>query len=129
MNLVLDFFLVAIGSALGGMARYGSGLLIGKFWRDAFPLATFVINVTGSFMIGALAGWLAQDHPSEAHHSIKLLLIVGVCGGFTTFSSFSLEALNLLRSGQWAIALTYTALSVLVCITATAIGYALYKAA
>ncbi|MBY0429296.1 MAG: fluoride efflux transporter CrcB, partial [Alphaproteobacteria bacterium] len=107
----------------GGCARYGAGLLINANWRDAFPLGTFTINVIGSFLIGALASWLSDTAPDATQNAFKLLLMVGLCGGFTTFSSFSLETLNLLRNGQTTIALGYIAASVVLCVVATAIGY------
>ncbi len=124
--MVMNFFWVALGSAIGGTARYGTGLLVNSTWQGSFPLATFIINVIGSLIIGVLANWLTEL-PEPAQNTYKLLLMVGVCGGFTTFSSFSLETLNLLRSGQTGVALGYIAASVLLCVAATAIGYGLIK--
>ena len=125
--MFLNFFLVALGSTVGGCARYGLSLIINAHWRDAFPFSTFIINVLGSFIIGALAAWLSDAAPNSSEHDYKLLLMVGLCGGFTTFSSFSLETLNLLRSGQATTALGYITASVVVCVVATAIGYSLIK--
>lgn len=125
--MLMNFFLVALGSAVGGCARYGAGLLINANWRDAFPLSTFIVNVVGSFAIGALVGWLSDTAMGPTQNTYKLLLVVGLCGGFTTFSSFSIETLNLLRSGQTTVALGYIAASVVLCLAATAIGYSLLK--
>ena len=125
--MTINFLWVALGSAMGGMARYGVGLLINSYWKDSFPLATFIINVVGSFIIGVLASMLTNMQPESTQSTMRLILMVGVCGGFTTFSSFSLETLDLLRSGQTGIALTYIALSVALCVGATAIGYTLFK--
>ena len=125
--MLMNFLLVGMGSAIGGCARYGAGLLINANWRDAFPLGTFAINVMGSFAIGVLASWLSEASADAPENTYKLLFMVGLCGGFTTFSSFSMETLNLLRSGQTAIALGYIASSVVLCVVATAIGYSLIK--
>ncbi len=124
--MLMNFLLVALGSAVGGCLRYAAGLLINANWREAFPLSTFTINVIGSFVIGLLANWLS-DASDTTQNTYKLLLMVGLCGGFTTFSSFSLETLNLLRDGQTGVALTYIAASVVLCVVATAIGYSLIK--
>jgi CrcB protein len=122
--MVVDFLIVAAGGAVGSMARYGVGVAT-QGWHNSFPLGTFIVNVVGSLVIGLVAGWLATNQNVEAHHQLRLLLAVGLCGGFTTFSSFSLETLTLLRGGQGMVALGYIALSVLVCLGATALGYAL----
>jgi CrcB protein len=122
--LLGDFLLVALGGALGSVARYGVSLLTAG-WHHSFPVATFAVNVSGSLIIGAAAGWLGSDPHPEFHHQARLLLAIGLCGGFTTFSSFSLETLTLLRGGQVTTALSYIALSVLLCLGATALGYAL----
>lgn len=124
--MFMNFIWVALGSAIGGTARYGTGLMINSSWQVSFPLATCTINIIGSFIIGVLASWLSTM-PEADQQTYKLLLMVGVCGGFTTFSSFSLETLNLLRSGQTGVALGYIAASVLLCVAATAIGYSIIK--
>jgi len=122
--MLFDFLLVAAGGAVGSMARYGAGLAT-QGWHHSFPLGTFIVNIVGSLVIGLVAGWIAADAHPETHHQMRLLLAVGLCGGFTTFSSFSLETFTLLRGGQGMVALGYIALSVLLCLGATAIGYAL----
>jgi CrcB protein len=122
--ILTEFLLVALGGAVGSMARYGVGLAA-KGWHQTFPIGTFIVNVVGSLMIGLVAGWLSGTQSQDFHHQMRLLLAVGLCGGFTTFSSFSLETLTLLRGGQATMTLIYIAASVLLCLAATAIGYAL----
>ncbi len=118
----MNFLWVAIGSAAGGVARYACSGLGSRWFGDTFPWATLFVNVSGSLVIGVLAAvlpfdgrWLGAD--------ARALLMVGLCGGFTTFSSFSLETLNLARDGQWLAAGSYTVASVVLTIAAAAIGY------
>ncbi|QDT72421.1 fluoride efflux transporter CrcB [Lacipirellula limnantheis] len=108
---MLQFFLVFIGSGIGGMAR----LALGSFafshtadWR--FPLGTFLVNAIGCLAAGILAGLIERWGvlPAEA----RLFLFTGVLGGFTTFSAFSLETVALLRRGNAAVAASYVALSI-----------------
>lgn len=126
--MLQNLFLVALGSAFGGMARYGIGLGILKLWKGTFPLATCLINVLGSLLIGILAAWvLREDAVASANPPPRAvvvpLLMVGLCGGFTTFSTFSLETITLLKNGEAITAMTYTAASVGACLLATAAGY------
>jgi CrcB protein len=106
--MIRNFLLVGLGGALGSMLRYGAGLLIGP--RD-FPLATFLINVTGSFLIGLVVVSSLTNQQVNEHW--KLFLATGLCGGFTTFSAFSLENLQLLQQGKWSLFLLYSIGSVL----------------
>lgn len=95
---------------MGSMARYGVSFLIGRLYRPEFPLATFIINIAGSFLIGVLFGLSARNQWMQL--TGYLLLASGLCGGFTTFSTFALENVNLLQKGQSLLALAYTGLSV-----------------
>jgi CrcB protein len=101
---MLNFLLVAIGGAAGAVARYGASLALGAR-ADAWPLPTFLINVSGSLLIGLLAGWLAARGPEG--EPWRLLLGTGLLGGFTTFSAFSLETTGLIERGQIAGAAGY----------------------
>jgi fluoride exporter len=118
----LNYFWVALGSAVGGMGRYAVSGLGVRFVSETFPWGTLAVNVLGSLIIGALAVILPVDTRllTEAERE---LLMVGLCGGFTTFSSFSLEVMNLARNGDWAAASAYAVGSVVVCLAAVAIGY------
>ena len=124
---MLAYLWVAIGGALGSMARYFIGGLISEKTGGSFPWGTLAVNVTGSFIIGIL-GALTVPEGKMAPQTRALatqLLITGVCGGYTTFSSFSLQTLNLLRDGEWLYAVGNVLLSVILCMIAVWIGYVL----
>lgn len=108
--MVKSVLLVGLGGGIGSILRYLTTLLVNRFWGNAFPLATFSINIAGCFIIGILAG-IAAKQP-WADDSFKLLFITGFCGGYTTFSAFALENLNLMQNGNSPIAILYIALSV-----------------
>ena len=108
---------VALGSALGGMARYGVSTWASVWSSGPFPWPTFVVNVVGSLVMGAVAA-------ASGHETFRLFVMVGLCGGFTTFSAFSLQTLDLLRAGQWAAAAANAVLSVMGCVVAVALGHA-----
>jgi len=117
----LSLFVVA-GSALGGLARFWLGLWALSVWGATFPWGTLLINVLGSVVIGAAATALPL-HATDG----RAFLMVGICGGFTTFSSYSLQSLELLHADRVAAALAYMASSVVLCLAATAIGWSLGK--
>ncbi len=113
--------MVGVGGALGAMARFGVGGLIGRMLPGDFPLATLVINVVGSVLMGLFAGALAKLVPSWGE-TARLFIAVGVLGGFTTFSSFSLETVLLLERGHFTAAGAYVLLSVVVCLAGLYLG-------
>jgi fluoride exporter len=119
---------VALGSALGGMSRYWLGGVIARGVGDDFPYGTLLINVVGSFVIGFFGTLTLPDGPRPASLDARLFVMVGLCGGFTTFSSFSLQTFELLRSGEGIRAAIYVAASVLLCVAGAAIGHALASA-
>ena len=100
------YLLVAIGGALGSVARYGTGVLVGKVWDSTFPLATMLINVAGSLAMGLFIGYLVRTTPGWQADG-RLFVAIGVLGGFTTFSSFSLDAISMLERGDVGPALFY----------------------
>ena len=116
--------LVALGGAAGAVARYQVGraltVVLGPAAVTAFPWATLAVNVVGSLAMGLLAGWLARHGPTG--EAVRLLLGVGVLGGFTTFSAFSLELMLLIERGQAASALAYGAISIFAGLSALYIG-------
>jgi CrcB protein len=124
---LLPFLLVGMGSFVGGNARYILGRWVGGLVDARFPLGTFLINVTGSFLLGFLAGLLAARALPHAD-SLRLALGVGFCGGFTTFSTFEYENHALLEDGLWLSAVANMALSLVVGLVALRLGYLAAKA-
>lgn len=119
----MTWLLVGLGGALGSMARHGLNHLVHqRAIASTFPFGIFLVNVIGSVAIGAVAGLLAPGR-LHASYEMRIFLIVGVLGGFTTFSSFSLETLNLARNGEWFWAGSYIVLSLVLCLAAVALGY------
>jgi len=102
---------IAIGGAIGAVLRYLMMNLIGNNLGNNFPYATMLVNISGSFAMGLLVGWLAWKLPVNAA-DLRLFLAVGVLGGYTTFSSFSLDAINLIERGEIFSASIYIILSV-----------------
>ena len=119
--MIIQLLWVALGSAFGGMARYGTSLLLaGKMSR--FPLSTLVVNGLGGLFIGILAGLL----PLESD-KMRLLLITGFCGGFTTFSAFALESHQLMSAGEWFHWTGSIVLNLVIALGAVRIGIAIVR--
>ena len=121
--------LVALGGGVGALLRYQAGRtltgLLGPAAVASFPWATLLVNIIGSLAMGLLAGWLARHGPSingGSGETWRLLVGVGLLGGFTTFSAFSLEMMLLIERGQATTAFVYAAISVLAGVTALYIG-------
>ena len=93
---------IAFGSALGGMARYACSGLVAAWFGQTFPWGTLVVNILGSFVIGFFAALTGPDGRLLVPGDIRQFVLVGICGGYTTFSSFSLQTLNLAQDGEWA---------------------------
>lgn len=119
--MVKDFLLIGLGGAAGSVLRYASGLLMSN---KHFPIATFCVNIIGSFIIGVVFALSIRDEAFS--NNWKLFLATGFCGGFTTFSAFSLENMGLLQSGKYSMALLYIVVSILLGIAATFAGYSLF---
>ncbi|MGH8020643.1 MAG: fluoride efflux transporter CrcB [Opitutaceae bacterium] len=118
--------LVALGSAFGGAARHLVAGMIGSRLGETFPWGTVVVNVLGSCAIGVLAAF--SDSPRVALSlEARQFLMAGVLGGFTTFSSFSLQTLRLMQEGDWTRAMGNVVVSVVVCLAAVAAGYRLAR--
>lgn len=117
--------LIGIGGGLGSIVRYLSSVLLDRYSHLSFPYATFAANVLGCFLIGLILGLLQKNN--LAHSDLKFFLVTGFCGGFTTFSAFSQENINLLQSGQSGTAFLYIAVSLLVCLGATWTGLMITK--
>jgi len=101
---------IALGGALGSMARYATGIYVARWLGMAFPWGTLIINIVGSFLIGALAESFALRW--DVSQSTRVFLVVGICGGYTTFSTFSLDIVTLLNRGETLAAGAYIIASV-----------------
>jgi protein CrcB len=119
---LIPYLYVAIGGALGSMARYGFGLVAGRWWGDSFPWGTIVINIVGSFVIGFFGALTVPEGAMPASANLRTFVLVGICGGFTTFSSFSLQTFSLARDGNWFGATGNIVLSVVLCMMAVTAG-------
>jgi CrcB protein len=116
------YLLVAAGGAAGSVARYGLALWVARLTGPGFPWGTVLINITGSFIIGWFAELTAPYGRLPASDATRALVMAGLCGGFTTFSAFSLQTIDLLRAGQTTRAIANVAGSVVLCLLATALG-------
>ncbi len=118
----MAYLWVLLGSAIGGLLRYLVGLWTVPI-SGTFPTGTLIINIIGSFVIGFFGTLTLHGGRHPASDNLRLFVMVGLCGGFTTFSSFSLQTFDLLRSGHWGRALTYVALSSTLGLAAVAVGH------
>ena len=120
----LLFILVGIGGGLGAMTRFGLTQATADISKQ-IPLGIFLCNVIGSFLIGLIAAFLIKTNlfNEEISVNVRALLVTGFLGGFTTFSRFSLDVLNLLQRGEIMIALSYILVSVLISLLAVIIGF------
>ena len=123
---MLQIMLVAIGGATGSVARYLTGLLTLRLFGPNFPWGTLAVNVIGSMAIGVFTELIARRF--EASPELRLLLVTGFLGGFTTFSAFSLDVAVLVERGAWMPALAYVSASMLVSLFAVFAGLALTRA-
>jgi fluoride exporter len=116
---------IAIGSALGGMARFWLSGVSARLFGEALPWGTLLVNVTGSLIIGFFATFSGPGGRLDVDPAVRLFVMVGLCGGYTTFSAFSLQTLTLIQEGQWGLAGIYIAASVVVCVLAVWVGHLL----
>jgi len=114
---------LALGGAIGTLARFGVSELAAHHWGESFPWGTLIINVSGSFLIGFFATLTNSDGRYALNHTTRHFVMTGVFGGFTTFSSFSLQTLNLARDGEWARAGANSLGSLFLCLIAVWIGH------
>jgi CrcB protein len=113
--------LIAIGGAIGSVLRYVIGRAVQGLSATGFPVGTLVVNIVGCFLIGVFVRFLLNTQTSP---ELRALLVVGFCGGFTTFSTFSYETVGLIEGGDYARAASYVVASVVICILATFAGMA-----
>lgn len=132
MGLLTQIGLVALGSACGGLLRWGVGIGLGRLLGTALPYATFTVNVTGCLFLGwfttfLLERWELPDNGFITSDNLRLLLAVGFTGAYTTFSTYEWEAHGLIRNGGGLVAAMYLAGSVFAGLMAVHIGYVLAK--
>ncbi len=119
----MTYLWVALGGALGSVARYAVSLGAARWLGTGFPWGTLAVNVAGSFAIGLLAALVASDGRPALGADARAFVTIGILGGFTTFSSFSLETLTLARSGALGAAAANAALSLAACLVAVWLGF------
>jgi fluoride exporter len=122
---MFNYILVALGSAVGGVSRYWIAGIVANRIGQSFPWDTLVVNVTGSFFIGFLGALNAPEGRLILTPYARNLLMIGFCGGYTTFSAFSLQTVYLLQEKEWLYALGNAALSVALCLFSVWGGLAL----
>ncbi len=119
-----SYIWIAIGSALGGVARYWCSGVVARLVGETFPWGTLIVNIVGSFIIGFFATLTGPDGRVYASSTARQFVMIGICGGYTTFSSFSIQTLNLVQDGEWFRAGANIGLSVACCLVAVWAGYA-----
>lgn len=120
---MITYLWIAVGSALGGVARYACSGLIADWFGQTFPLGTLVINVLGSFVIGFFATLTGPDGRLLVSGDVRQFVMVGLCGGYTTFSAFSLQTLSLAQDGEFIRAGLNVVGSVVLCLFSVWLGY------
>ena len=124
---MLNLLAIFIGGGLGSLTRYGIAVLMRMHSMD-FPLATLTVNIIGSLILGFTVAFFWNKIPTHAlDGTLKLAITVGFCGGLTTFSTFSWETFDLIKQGEFLLAILYALVSVLVCVLAISLGAFLSK--
>jgi fluoride exporter len=123
MEKLAVYLWVGLGSALGGMGRVWLSSVVASRMGDGFPWGTLIVNVSGSFAIGLIAALTGPNGRWAGSSRVSLFLMSGICGGYTTFSAFSLQTLNLVREGYWRQAGMNAIASVALCLVAVWLGY------
>lgn len=116
-------FLIFLGGGLGSVARWVAAGLVAHRLGGAFPWGTLVVNVTGSFVIGFFAAWTGPGGRWAVSPAFSQFFMLGICGGYTTFSSFSLQTLSLMQAGEWWRAGGNCILSVVLCLAGVWLGH------
>jgi len=119
------FLLVGIGGFIGSVLRYYSSQLFARYFSTALPLGTFTVNIAGCLLIGIIYG--LSERSNILSPEWRVFLAAGFCGGFTTFSTFSYESINLIRDGEFFILSLYVAASVILGFAATYLGMTIMK--
>jgi CrcB protein len=121
----MHYFWIGVGSALGGMARFWLSGVSARLFGEALPWGTLLVNVSGSLLIGLFATLSGPGGRLDVDPSMRLFVMVGLCGGYTTFSAFSLQTLTLMQEGAWGLATIYIAASLVLCVLGVLVGHLL----
>ena len=121
---MVTYLWIAVGGAIGSVLRYAVSSWLAQAVGETFPWGTLIVNVTGSFVIGFFAAATGPDGRVLVAPDMRQFVMVGVCGGYTTFSSFSLQTLNLARDSEWLLAGANVVVSVVLCLVAVWLGAA-----
>jgi CrcB protein len=122
---MLRYLMVALGGAIGTVGRYWLSGVVARLFGETFPWGTLIINVTGSFIIGFFGALTGPDGRVFVGATTRQFVMIGICGGYTTFSSFSLQTLNLMNDGEWLYAGGNIVLSVALCLLGVWLGVVL----
>lgn len=120
---MLNLILIFLGGGLGSLARFGVSVLLVNS-SAKFPWGTLAANILASMIAGFLLAWFAKHHSAQ---DLKSFGLIGFCGGFSTFSTFSLESYQMIEAGNWSLAVLYVALSAIACIIGVGIGVFITK--
>ncbi len=120
---MMTYLVVGLGGAIGSMTRHWLSGVIAASAGEAFPWGTVTVNVTGCFLIGVVATLTAPDGQLVASATVRQFMMVGILGGYTTFSAFSLQTVTLMQAGQWLAAGANIGASVVLCLMATWLGH------
>jgi len=123
----MAYLYVALGGALGSVARYLMQSFIGHYTGPGFPYGTLIVNISGSAIMGLFIGWLARGDLLHGQ-DLRLFVAIGILGGYTTFSSFSLESITLMEEGRWGAMGAYIAASVVLSLAGLLMGLRLMRA-
>ena len=119
----VTYLCVFIGAAIGGVGRYSLSGMVANWIGATFPWGTLIVNVTGCFVIGVFNTLTGPDGVFLVPGNLRVFVMVGMCGGYTTFSSFSLETLNLVRNGEWFASGAYILASTVLCLIGVWLGH------
>lgn len=122
---MINYILVSLGAAIGGALRYGLSSYVNKSQSTIFPTGTLLVNVLGSFVLGIIMFYLSEKE--FIGNEFRLFLSVGLCGGFTTFSTFSYETLMLFRDSEFGLAIYNVLLNVVLCLVGIYLAYLISK--
>jgi CrcB protein len=119
-----SYLWVALGGALGSVIRFWASGMVARHFGETFPLGTLVVNVTGSFLIGCFVALTDTEGRWLVSPAFRTFFIFGICGGYTTFSSFSMQTLELVQDREWLYAFLNVLGSVILCLVAVWLGFA-----